>query len=235
MDFFTPLERSSAAELLDQPDHDQAALADNLQDLRELDRYLGGTVLTWRALRPLLHELPRGSQATLLDVATGGADGPRGLVARARRAGYELRPFASDRLADVLWLARAAGASFPLIQHDALAIPLPDRAVDFVTCALALHHFEPPAAAALLRELSRVARRAVIVNDLRRSRAAYWGARLLALGPWHAMARHDGPLSVLRAYTPAEARALADQANLPHAHVASRALFRMIITIRTPR
>jgi ubiquinone/menaquinone biosynthesis C-methylase UbiE len=227
-----PLPRSDQAELLDQPAHDYDALADNLQDLRELDRYLGGTALTWRALWPLLCELPRGAPATLLDVATGGADGPRGLIARARRHGYDLRPFASDRLADVLQLARAAGARFPLIQHDALAIPLPDRAIDFVTCSLALHHFDPPAAVVLLRELQRIARRGVIVNDLRRSRPAYWGARLLALGPWHTMARHDGPLSVLRAYTIGEARALAAQAGLEEARVSSRPLFRMIITIR---
>jgi SAM-dependent methyltransferase len=226
------LPRSGELELLDQPAHDYNALADNIQDLRELDRYLGGTLLTWWALWPLLRELPRSTPATLLDVATGGADGPRGLVARARRHGYDLRPFASDRLADVLRLARTAGARFPLIQHDALAIPLPDRAIDFVTCSLALHHFDPPAAVALLRELHRVARRGVIVNDLRRSRLAYWGARLLALGPWHAMARHDGPLSVLRAYTIAEIRALVTQAGLAGARVSSRPLFRVLITIQ---
>lgn len=227
----SPLPRSPETELLDQPEHDLAELADNLRDLRELDRYLGGTALTWRALWPLLRELPRGTSTSLLDVATGGADGPRGLAARARRRGYQLNPIASDRLSDVLRLARAAGARFPLIQHDALAIPLPDRAVDFVTCSLALHHFDPPAAVALLRELGRVARRAVIVSDLRRGRLAYLGAQALARGPWHAMARHDGPLSVLRAYTLAEARDLVTQTRLPGARVLSQPLFRMIILI----
>jgi SAM-dependent methyltransferase len=229
------LKRSSAPELLDAPTHDLAALADNLRDLRALDRYLGGTALTWRALWPQLRALPPGAPATLLDVATGGADGPRILVARARRKGYDLRPFASDRLADVLRLARDAGARFPLIQHDALAIPLADAAVDFVTCSLALHHFEPPEAVGLLRELCRVARRGVIVNDLRRSRLAYVGARLLAAGPWHAMARHDGPLSVLRAYTLAEARALAEQAGIGAAQVQAWPLFRMLIVVEIPQ
>src|SRR5215212_3285437 len=163
---FPALPRSAQLELLDAPAHDLAALADNLRDLRVLDRYLGGTALTWRALLPMLRALPSSTPATLLDVATGGADGPRILAARARRHGYDLRPFASDRLADVLRLARQAGAHFPLIQHDALAIPLSDAAVDFVTCSLALHHFDPPAAAALLRELARIARRGLIVSDL---------------------------------------------------------------------
>ena len=228
------LPRSAEAELLDAQTHDLAALADNLRDLRALDRYLGGTSLTWQALWPMLRALPPGAPATLLDVATGGADGPRILAARARRHGYELRPLASDRLADVLRLARAAGARFPLLQHDALAIPLADAAVDFVTCSLALHHFEPPAAVALLHELCRVARRGVIVNDLRRGRLAYAGARLLAHGPWHAMARHDGPLSVLRAYTLEEARALVEQAGISGAQVQAMPLFRMLIVVQIP-
>ncbi|HJZ48523.1 MAG TPA: methyltransferase domain-containing protein, partial [Roseiflexaceae bacterium] len=133
---------------------------------------------------------------------------------------------------DVLRLARRAGAGFPLIQHDALAVPLHDASVDFVTCSLALHHFDPPAAVALLRELCRVARRGLIVNDLRRDRLAYWGAQLLALGPWHAMARHDGPLSVLRAYTLDEARALVEQAGVANASVETRPLFRMLIVVQ---
>lgn len=234
MPILTPLRRSDSAELLDQPTHDERALAENLQDLRQLDRLLAGTALAWKALWPLLRTLPRQPPVTLLDVATGGADSPARLAALARWHGYDLRPVASDRLVDVLRLARTVGASFPLIQHDACAIPLPDRAVDFVTCSLALHHFDPPNAVLLLRELWRVARHGVIVIDLRRSWAAYWGARALALGPWHAMARHDGPLSVMRAYTIAEARALLGQAALPSAQVASQPLFRMSIVMAKP-
>ena len=229
------LPRSAETELLDQPAHDQAALADNLRDLHTIDWLLGSSRLTWRALWPMLRTLPRGEPRTLLDVATGGAGGPRQLAAWAQRHGHDLRPIGSDRLGDVLRLARAGGAHFPLVRHDALHIPLPDRAVDFVTCALALHHFEPDAAAQLLCELHRVARYGVIVNDLRRTRPAYWGALLLARGPWHTMARHDGPLSVLRAYTPAEVRAIVAQAGLAHARVEARPLFRILITLRPTR
>jgi len=231
MPIIAPLPRSDAAELLDAPIADLGALADNLRDLRALDRYLGGTALTWRALLPMLRRLPPGARATLLDVATGAADAPRRLAALAHGQGYDLRPVASDRLWEVLRFARAAGVTFPLVQHDASAIPIGDSGVDFVTCSLALHHFDPQAAATLLRELARVARRGVVVNDLRRSRLAYLGARLLALGPWHAMARHDGPLSVLRAYTLVEAQELVRQAGLERARVEAQPLFRMLIVI----
>ena len=231
MPILPELLRSDATELLDAPIVDHAALADNLRDLAYVDRYLGGTALTWRYLLPMLRRLPHGATTTLLDVATGGADSPRRLAARAQRHGFELRPIASDRLIEVLRFARGVGADFPLVRHDALTMPFATGAVDFVTCSLALHHFEADAAVVLLREMVRVARRGVIVNDLRRSRAAYWGARLLALGPWHAMARHDGPISVLRAYTLAEARAIAARAGLAHALVKARAPFRLVVVV----
>lgn len=223
--------RSHEAELLDLPGHDLAALAENLADLRAVDRLLGSSALTWRGLWPMLRSRSPGRAYRLLDVATGGAAGPQLLAAWAGRRGYRLEPIASDRLADVLRLVRAGGARFPLIQHDALHIPLPDCSVDFATCALALHHFDPPQAAALLRELARVARCGVVVNDLQRSWPAYWGALLLARGPWRAMARHDGPLSVRRAYTPAEARALLAAAGLARARVSTHFPFRTLIVL----
>lgn len=226
------LARSHAKELLDGEIADLGALADNLRDLRAVDRLLGNTALTWRYLLPMLRELPREARPTLLDVATGGADGPRRIAALARRQGYDLRVVATDRLAQALRLARAAGGDIALVRHDARALPFGDGAVDFVTCSLALHHFDRDAAVVLLRELGRAARRGVIVTDLRRGRAAYWCARLFALGPWHAMARHDGPLSTLRAYTLAEARALARDAGLAHARVVAHAPFRFVISLR---
>jgi SAM-dependent methyltransferase len=223
--------RSAQIELLDAPNIDHDALVDNLRDLRKVDRYLGGAALTWRYLLPMLRRLPHGAAPTLLDIATGGADGPRRLAALAQRHGYALRLIASDRLIDVLRYARAHGDDLALVRHDALALPFRTGAVDFVTCSLALHHFDHDAAVGLLREMNRVARRGLIVNDLRRSLPAYWGARLLALGPWHAMARHDGPLSVLRAYTPAETRSLAAEAGIAQAQIEQQPLFRMIVAL----
>jgi SAM-dependent methyltransferase len=174
--------------------------------------------------------------ASLLDVATGGADSPRILAEMAQQAGYQLRPFASDRLLDALVLARArmAMARTPLMAslllHDALHAPCADQSFDFTTCILALHHFTPDEAALLFQELARITRHAAIVVDLRRTWVGYLGARLLACGPWGSMARHDGPLSVLRAYTPAEVREIASIAGV-QAEVQSGGPFLMRIVI----
>ncbi len=97
-----------------------------------------------------------------------------------------------------------AAHSIALLRHDAQALPFIDNAVDIITCMQSLHHFDGVAAVRLLRECARVARLGVIISDLRRSYAAYWGARLLRYTTTSLLSRHDGPLSVLRAYTPAE-------------------------------
>jgi hypothetical protein len=96
-----------------------------------------------------------------------------------------------------------------------------------VTCALALHHFPPGEAVAVLRELARVARRAWVVVDLERSFPAYVGALLLRLVLRNRLTRHDAPASVLRAYTLAELRDLLDEAGLRGAVSATRFPFRL--------
>jgi len=71
-----------------------------------------------------------------------------------------------------------------------------------------------------LAEMDRVARRGLVANDLFRSRVAHavvWvTTRLLAKSP---MSRHDGPLSILRAYTPDEVASLAGRASLADVRV----------------
>ena len=80
---------------------------------------------------------------------------------------------------------------------------------------LTLHHLDPDAAARCLREMRDVARTAVIVNDLSRGRIAWllvWIATRL-FGR-HPISRHDGPLSVRRAYSVDELQVLAEKARL---------------------
>ena len=119
-----------------------------------------------------------------------------------------------------------------LVHHDALRMPFADASVEIVTCAFALHHFSPRMATGLLCEMARVARIGVIVTDLRRSHAAYWGARLLARGMNNRLTRHDGPLSVLRAYTPVEVRSWMARAGL-RGIVCAEPVFRLMITIES--
>jgi SAM-dependent methyltransferase len=209
-------QQSDVTELVDGEITDHQLLRHNLQDMAEANRWLGARRSLIGRVGRWLHSLPPGHQVTVLDVATGGGDFPLTLHQWSVRQGRAVTLLASDVSRDVLRVAYDELKGYPvqLIQHDALHMPFRDRSIDIITCSQALHHFDRSAVVRLLQELARVARLGVLVSDLRRSYISYWGARLMAHGPVSTLSRHDGPLSVLRAYTPAEVDVLARRANV---------------------
>jgi ubiquinone/menaquinone biosynthesis C-methylase UbiE len=211
--------RRDLEELLDRPDTPRSILAANLAHLRLLNRWLLWSASVSHDVHSLLRRRSLRS-AAVLDVATGSADIPAEIVRRGRAVGLDLRAVASDVSAAVLREARAqSGSSVLLVQHDGTALPFRDNSVDIGLCCLAAHHFAPDALTLLLSELWRVARHGVIISDLTRSRPGYLAARAMALVLRNRLTSHDGPVSVLRAYTPAELRALARTAGLTHVRV----------------
>ncbi len=199
-------------ELLDGP-LDRALLEGNLRDMSRANRWLGGCRLSWHALSHVARSVPSGRRLRLLDVGTGAGDIPLFLLRRARTAGLALEVEATDIRPEIVDYARRLAGDTPDL-HIALAdgdgIDHGDASFDVVHASLLLHHLDEPAAEALLAEMARVCRRAVIVNDLLRARRVWLGAWLLArLVTGNPYTRHDAPLSVRRSYLPAEVEAMA--------------------------
>jgi len=184
------------AELLDDPAADPALVRAELSDLIRLNRWFGGARAVVTALLPLL---PAGGACTLLDVGTGSGDIPRAVVRAARRRGVTVTPVGLDLLRPAAQVARRGGLA--TILADGGALPLASRSVDFAVASQVLHHLPPAVAARWIRELTRVARRAVVVADLRRSRiamTAMWAVSFpLRL---HRVTRRDAILSLRRGY-----------------------------------
>jgi len=221
--FFESVPRAhDAVEMLDRP-APFADLSENLDDIANFNAFFGGCSVTLRHAKRLLRAVPADRAATVVDVGTGGGDIPRALVRWARRAGRSIRVLAIDLGGEVLSVAAAPLNNKPeitLIQGNALALPLRPLSVDVAISTHLLHHLAPDEAAASLAEMDRVSRRGLVANDLFRTRVAHavvWTTtRLLAKSP---MSRHDGPLSVPRAYTPEEVESMARRANLPSVRV----------------
>ncbi|MFL5759967.1 MAG: methyltransferase domain-containing protein [Thermomicrobiales bacterium] len=223
--------RSAEAELLDEIAHDPAELAENLRDIRRVNHLLGGTAIVLRHLPRLLAAMPSGRAVTILDLATGSADIPVAVCRWARDRNLGVTIVASDCADAILAVAQEQIAGFPeitLAGHDARAVPLPDKHVDIVLCSLALHHFSPDDAVRVLGEMARLARVGFILNDLRRGRLGYAAAWLASrLTTRNRLTRNDAPLSILRAYTPAELADLLHRAGIEHATISRHRWFRM--------
>lgn len=201
--------RTDAAELLDSGRLSRSEVEANLTDLARMNRLPGGTEASVRGIEAVMGT---GNAARILDVGTGAGDMP---IAFARR-GWQV--VAADANPAVIAVARDRLAHVPsveVLEADVRALPLEDGAVDVAHCSLLVHHFAPEAALLALRELRRVSRHGVVVNDLRRGLlplAATW-VSVTALGRSR-VTRADGMASARRAYTLPELDRLLAEAGL---------------------
>lgn len=219
---------------MDRPGNSRADLAGALADIRFVNRWLGGRRVLLDALRPYL-AAPGTAPLEILDVGTGAADLPIEIVRLARRSGRAIRVTAMDTDPVTAAIATEAARDYPeigVIVADAFDLPFPERAFDLVTASLFLHHFDEEAAARLVAGFRRVARRAVVVNDLRRHRLP-WAFITLAsrLTGRSRMFRHDAPLSVLRGFTDAELAAVASESGSRRFSLERRWPFRLLLTV----
>ena len=151
---------------------------------------------------------------------TAGAAGTVGAgTARTARTARTVRAASAASAAGAAGTSDAASAGPQFFVADALAGP-PLPAADIVTCSLFVHHLDEAGAVALLARLSAASRHLLLVTDLRRTRAglalASVAARLATRSP---VVHADAPASVRAAFTPDEARQLAQRAGLRDAVV----------------
>lgn len=198
--------RAMDAELLDTGVPEAEALR-SLEDLRLVNRLPGGRSRLLAAVRPFLQASPR---PRLLDVGCGSADVPsfvrRALRGRLMAVGVDLK----------LLHLRVAPSEINRVVADVRALPFPPATFDVVTASLFLHHFDPPEVAPVLRALYALARRALVISDLRRSRVPYlFGRIFFPLIFRSAVSVADGLLSIRRAFTRDELEAAFAEAGIP--------------------
>jgi len=234
--FLTPIPRtppSEAPEAMDRPDVDGVALEDALDALADANRAFGGRRAVLRPLgRVLAGDRP--GPIRILDVGAGGGDVSRALARRLRSRGWRPRLVLGDLHDRTLRLARARiGARGPgnvrYVRLSASTLPFRDASFGLALSSTMLHHLEREEAVRFLREIERVADRAWVVTDLRRSRLTCAAVRTLAATLWrrNPLPRRDGPVSVRRSFTPAEARELLGEAGLHGARVERAGPFRL--------
>ena len=221
-----------ALELLDQATLNRRELRTSLQDVGRLNRWFGGTSAVVSEVGRIIRTHGLKGRISVLDIGAGGADIPRALVRWGERRGLGVEVVACDLHGQVAALAAEFSsdyASIRITQCDAMELPFPAGHFDCVTCSLMLHHLGEQDVIALLEKLRQLPRHALIACDLERSRRGYTGVWLAThLVCRSRMTRHDGPLSVLRAYTLAELRALSRRAGCQSMHWSRRAFFRVV-------
>jgi hypothetical protein len=239
MRLFPPLARAAGVlEIIDglRPvSYDDMACC--MMDISRVNGLFGGRMVTMVHVKRLLGALPADHSITVLDVGTGAGDIPRALVRWARREKRRIRVFALDRDADTLKIAAQIVRGYPeisFLRGDALALPIRPGGVDLTISAMTLHHLEPDAGVRYLAEMDAAARVGMVVNDLVRSRMAHAVVWLITRFITRSViARHDGPLSVRRSYTPLEVSGLCRRAGVADASVVHHWPYFRFCAVRT--
>ncbi len=218
-------------ELLDDPSADPFTVVRSLTNIARANRWFGGRSAALWGIERLLLGVPPERVVTLLDLGTGAGDLPMAAVAWAARRGRTIRPLGLERSPVAARLA--SGRGIPVVLACVGALPVRAEGVDIVLISQVAHHLSAPAATALFRAASAVARLGVVVADLRRSAVAMAAFRVgsAALG-FDAVTRADGITSVRRGYHRDELAELVARAGQA-GEVRRRPGFRLVATWRT--
>ncbi|KAB7645643.1 methyltransferase domain-containing protein [Polymorphobacter fuscus] len=152
---------------------------------------------------------------SVVDVGFGHGDMLRAIAGWANTTGKAVHLVGVDRNPRSAPVADAAtdpmlGIDFRTGDAQAL-----DFAPDFIISSLVAHHMTDAELADFLRWMEATAQRGWHINDLHRNRIAWAGFRVLAkLLRWHPIVRHDGALSVRRAFIRADWKRLLAAAGL---------------------
>jgi ubiquinone/menaquinone biosynthesis C-methylase UbiE len=226
-------QRSLELEHLDKGDYSAAEYEGCIVELQRINRWLGdasalrGSLLTEIAKLDLrsfsVLDVGAGSGELLRVIATWAAKTNR----KAKLTGIELNLRSAQAIAD----QRVAFPTINAVRADAFRLPFANDQFDYSICSLFTHHFKDYDAVSVLRELSRVARRAVFVIDLHRHPIAYYFFTTIArLFLHNRLIREDGALSILRSFKPEELESLARRAGLRKISVTRRFPYRLVLS-----
>jgi SAM-dependent methyltransferase len=229
-------ERTDREEMLDAGEGSIDEVRQSLRDLDRINRWLGGRAPLHRFLYPRIAARKGAEPVRVLDVGAGSAAASITIARWAVKNRLAVNIVAFDNNERHLAIARQAVRGRPsirLLRGDARALPFAEDSFDFVLSTLLLHHFDPGTLGAMIPALLRISRGRVILNDLVRDQVPeIFFKATTAVFARSPLTRHDGRVSIRRAYTPREMRWILDQAGQPRARIYTHGLYyRMTVVI----
>ena len=207
--------RADIPELMDAPDLAPQTYQRCLRDLAAVNRVTLTHRPTLRWLAHATRHLPPGAKISVLDVAYGQGDLLRLIARWARKRGLQVALAGVDLNPRSQLAARAAtppGTSIDYRTGDVFDFA-PGAPFDYIVTSQFTHHLTNAEIIRLLRWLETNTAAGWHINDLHRHPFAYHGFPLLArLLRWHPIVRHDGAVSIARAFIRRDWEALLGQA-----------------------
>ncbi len=230
-------ERSYEAEIMDDLEMEGAELASTLNQIAMVNQWLGGTTVVLSGLKKMWKGLPKGQPIKIIDLGCGGGEILRKIADWGRKNNRPIELIGIDANAFIVDYAQQASLNYPEIQFqqlDVFSSAFTQMDYDIALCSLFLHHFRDEEILLLLKTMKKCAKIGVLINDLQRSRLAHllFDGVTRVLGA-SKMVRHDGKLSIRRAFRRSELSALAQRAGFEHFQIQWKWAFRYQAILRS--
>jgi len=197
-------QRTNETEIMDNFDLQGTELEKTLYDLEKINKWLGGNTITLQGISKLAKNWPEEKILHIVDVGCGNGAMLREIAEWGRTKSLSLKMTGIDANPHAINIAERLSEYFPEIEYKAENIfdeSFHKKKFDIVLCTLTLHHFKNEEITQIMNNFYNKARVGVVINDLHRSRQAYYLFKVFCkVFIRNKIAREDGLTSVLRGF-----------------------------------
>ena len=209
--------RTNEAEIMDDFELQGPDLEKTLGELDNINKWLGGNKITLQGIKKLLKGQSKTGIIQIADIGCGNGAILREIAKWGRSKNYQFQLTGIDANPHTIEIAEKLSAYYPEIQYSTLNIFNDDyknREFNIILCTLTLHHFKNPEIISILNNFYKQAKTGIVINDLHRSRIAYFLFQAFCrVFINNEIARKDGLISILRGFKKKDLQRLAS--NIP--------------------
>ncbi len=229
--------RSKEPELMDDPFVEEKALKIALSDISRVNKLLGGNSITVKAITKLINDTNLNKELVLLDLGCGDGEMLRIVADVCRKKNIKIKLIGVDLNDKSLGLAKSLSVLYPEIEYckkNILQIDRSEFACDIIICTLTLHHLSCIEIKAVIQKAVELASLGIIINDLQRSKIAYYLFKIFSFFFIKGyIAKNDGLISIKRGFKKQELLSYAKGLNLQQYQIDWKWAFRYRWVIKT--
>lgn len=196
--------RSEQTEIMDDFSLKGEELIKTLDKIAQINRFLGGNNLTLNGVKQLLAKIDTSKQIIIADIGCGNGEMLRMLADYGSKNNLTFKMIGIDANRFTVDYARKLSDNYPNIEYnctDVFEDNFSALKYDIVLCTLTLHHFSNEKIINLITTFNNNATVGIVINDLQRSKLAYWlFNKICIVFNLNKMSREDGLISILRGF-----------------------------------
>lgn len=224
------IQRSYTKEIMDDLEMQGEELEKTLLDLDKVNRWLGGNKITLDGVEKLLKSCCYTRPVRIIDVGCGNGNILKEVAQWGRSRGEQLELLGVDANRHAMEIARKNLEGYPEVSFKAMDVFSKEfraQQADIILCTLTLHHFTDEEIKELMNIFTSMAGLGIVVNDLERSRSAYYLFQLFCSAfNIREINRKDGLTSILRSFKKRDLEEYGKNLNLSRQEINRKWAFR---------